>query len=415
MISIGTADPQSGPAGSAGAAARDSTLILFAVTCGLAVANIYYAQPMLDEIADEFRISHAAVGVVITITQVGYALGLLFLVPLGDLVRRRPLIIAQSLAMSAALVSVAAAPSAAFLFFGLGAVGLLAVITQLLVAYGATLAHPERRGRAVGIVTSGVIIGILAARTVAGLLSDLAGWRSVYLASAAATLAVLFLLVKQLPKNEESATAIGYAKLIGSVFSLFRAVPTLRIRATLALLIFASITALWTPMVLPLSVPPYSLSNSEVGLFGLAGVVGALGAARAGRIADRGGAEVTTASGLVAMLMSWLPIALLDQSLIALAVGVIIIDYGLQSVHVTNQSLITAERPEARSRLIAGYMIFYSIGCAIGSILSTLAYAYAGWFGVCLTGGSFSAAALIYWAATRGRTQEPATHLGSVS
>jgi predicted MFS family arabinose efflux permease len=258
-------------------------------------------------------------------------------------------------------------------------------------------------------VTSGVIIGILAARTVAGLLSDLAGWRSVYALSAAATLLIAFLLAKQLPRHEMAQPRMPYTMLIGSVFSLFLDVPVLRVRGTIALLMFASITALWTPMVLPLSAPPLSLSHTEVGLFGLAGVVGALGAARAGRMADRGGAERTTAVGLVAMLLSWVPIAFLEQSLLALAIGVVIIDYGLQSVHVTSQSIITRERPEARSRLIAGYMIFYSVGCGIGAILSTIAYDRAGWLGVCLTGGSFSAAALIYWAASAGQVAEPVT------
>ncbi len=185
------------------------------------------------------------------------------------------------------------------------------------------------------------------------------------------------------------------------MFVLFVEEPVLRIRATLALLIFTAITILWTPMVLPLGAPPFSLSHTEIGLFGLAGAMGAIGAARAGRLADRGRAEHTTGIALAIMLVSWLPIALLPYSLWGLIIGVVAIDFGLQSAHVANQSLIYRVRPEARSRLTAGYMIFYSIGSATGSIASTLVYARAGWNGVCLLGAVISAFALVFWALTR--------------
>jgi predicted MFS family arabinose efflux permease len=381
--------------------------LLFAVACGLAVANVYYAQPLLDTMADEFGISHAAVGIIITITQIGYGFGLLLMVPLGDILNRRRLIIGQSLLSVLALLTVAAAPSYLVLFIGMTGVGLLAVVTQVLVAYAAALAAPAERGRVVGVVTSGIIIGILLARTISGTLSDLFGWRSVYVVSAAATLVIAVLLAKVLPRREDRVSttdpAMTYPKLIGSVFVLFVEEPVLRVRATLALLIFTAITILWTPMVLPLGAPPFSLSHTEIGLFGLAGAMGAIGAARAGRLADRGRAEHTTGVALAIMLVSWLPIALLPYSLWGLIIGVVAIDFGLQSAHVANQSLIYRVRPEARSRLTAGYMIFYSIGCATGSIASTLVYARAGWSGVCLVGAMISAFALVFWALTRHR------------
>ena len=178
----------------------------------------------------------------------------------------------------------------------------------------------------------------------------------------------------------------------------------LRIRAILALLVFAAITVLLTPMVLPLAAAPFSLSHTEIGLFGLAGAAGAFGASRAGSQADRGYAQRTTGVGLAIMLLSWLPIALLPYSLWGLIVGVVAIDFGLQSVHVTNQSLIYRLRPEAQSRLAAGYMMFYSIGSAAGSIMSTLVYALAGWNGVCLVGAAISTLALLFWALTRHLT-----------
>jgi predicted MFS family arabinose efflux permease len=182
---------------------------------------------------------------------------------------------------------------------------------------------------------------------------------------------------------------------------LFVEEPVLRIRAVLALLIFAAITMLLTPMVLPLAAAPFSLSHTQIGLFGLAGAAGALGASCAGRMADRGYAQRTTGIGLAVMLLSWLPVALLPWSIWALVLGVVTIDFGLQSVHVSNQSLIYRVRPEAQSRVAAGYMIFYSIGSGIGSIASTMAYAHAGWIGVCLLGAATSASALVFWALTR--------------
>jgi predicted MFS family arabinose efflux permease len=174
----------------------------------------------------------------------------------------------------------------------------------------------------------------------------------------------------------------------------------LRVRATLAFLIFTAMTMLWTPMVLPLSAPPWALSHTAVGLFGLAGAMGAVGAARAGRLADRGRSQWATGVALAIMLMSWLPIALLPRSLWALIIGVVMIDFGLQSAHVANQSLILRLRPEARSRITAGYMLFYSVGSACGSMLSTIVYARSGWIGVSAAGAMVSLAALVFWAAT---------------
>jgi predicted MFS family arabinose efflux permease len=380
--------------------------LLFSVACGLAVANVYYAQPLLDIMGDEFGIGHATVGLVTAVTQIGYGLGLLLVAPLGDLLDRRRLIVGQSLLSAIALLIVALAPTGAMLLVGMAAVGLLAVVTQVLVAYAATLANPSERGRVVGVVTSGIIIGILLARTVSGTLSDIFGWRSVYIVSAVATLIIASLLFKALPRQTRPSAHVPYLRLIGSVFMLFVEEPVLRIRAVLALLIFMAITMLWTPIVLPLSAAPFSLSHTEVGLFGLAGAMGAVGAACAGRLADRGHAQRTTGIALLIMLVSWLPIALLSYSLLGLIIGVVAIDFGLQSVHVANQSLIYRVRPEAQSRLTAGYMVCYSIGCATGSIASTFVYARAGWIGVCLVGATISAIALAFWALTRRLTPD---------
>ncbi|WP_371318237.1 MFS transporter [Paenibacillus elgii] len=381
-----------------------SVALLFAIACGLAVANVYYAQPLLDAMASELGIDRAAVGIVITATQIFYALGLLMLVPLGDLVNRRKLIVGQMLLSVLALIAVGTASTAAVLLAGMGAVGLLAVVTQTLVAYASTLAAPAERGRVVGFVTSGVVIGILLARTIAGTLTDLAGWRSVYFVSAGLTVLMAGLLFRVLPREDHGKVPMTYPHLLRSVFALFVQEPVLRIRGILALLIFASFSVLWTSLVLPLSSPPLSLSHTAIGSFGLVGVAGALAAARAGRLADRGSGQRTTGIALTLLLVSWLPIRMTESSLWALIAGVVLLDLAVQAVHVTNQSMIYNVRPEARSRLAGAYMIFYSIGSAVGSISSTLMYARAGWTGVCLLGAAISGLALLFWGLTRRLT-----------
>ncbi|EFI66866.1 hypothetical protein BFZC1_18745 [Lysinibacillus fusiformis ZC1] len=375
--------------------------ILFATACGMSVANIYFAQPLLDELSNDFAIDQSIIGLIITITQIFYGLGLLLLVPLGDLLNQGHLIIGQMLLSIVALLIVGTATYVAVLFAGIALVGLLAVVTQSMVAFAATMASSTERGRVVGIVTSGIVIGILLARTFAGLLTDLAGWRSVYLVSAALLLLMVGLFLKVLPKGEREVKSLSYWQLIQSVFTLFIQERTLRIRSVIAMLIFADFSILWTPLVLPLSAPPLSLSHSVIGAFGLVGVAGALAAAHAGKLADRGYGQKTTGIALMLLLLSWLFINYLEQSLWALVVGIVLLDLAVQAVHVTNQAMILPLRTEARSRLTAGYMVFYSIGSAGGSIASTQTYVLFGWEGVSFLGASISTIALLFWAMTK--------------
>jgi predicted MFS family arabinose efflux permease len=379
--------------------------LLFATACGMAVANIYFAHPLLDALSNEFKINHSTIGIVITITQACYALGLLLLVPLGDLLNQRRLIIGQMLISVVALVVIGISPSSIIFFIGMATVGILATVTQTLVAYASTLSTPAERGRVVGFVTSGVVIGLLLARTFAGVLTDLGGWRSVYLTSAALMLLIVGLLYRKLPDLGHKQTAMSYPKLLRSVLLLFVQERILRIRGILALLIFTSFSILWTSLVLPLSDTPYYLSHTAIGAFGFAGVAGAIAATRAGRLADRGLGQRTTGIALALLLISWFLISFIDRSLFALVIGVILLDLAVQAVHVTNQSMIFTVRPEARSRLTAAYMIFYSIGSATGSIASTNIYAIFGWNGVCLLGASVSTLAFLFWALTSRLTK----------
>nr|WP_285863937.1 MFS transporter [Pseudomonas sp. BGr12]MDL2422628.1 MFS transporter [Pseudomonas sp. BGr12] len=371
--------------------------LLFAITCALAVANVYFAQPLLASMSASLAVPASRIGAVVGATQVGYALGLLLVVPLGDLFERKRLILTQLLLSALALGAVAFAQSWSLLLGALVLVGLMAVVVQVVVACAATLASPEQRGQAVGTVTSGVVLGILLARLVSGVVADLVGWRGVYLLSAALMVAMALVLYRTLPAVQTPRARVGYWQLLGSVLQLYRSEPVLRARGLLALLIFAAFSVLWTSMVLPLSAPPLSLSHTQVGLFGLAGVAGALAAARAGRLADQGHAQRTTGVALALLTLSWLPTAFGAQSLLAMVVGVVLLDFAVQAVHVTNQSLIFAARPDAQSRLVGAYMGFYSVGSGLGAVAATCTYAQWGWTAVCVLGASLSAVALLIW------------------
>jgi predicted MFS family arabinose efflux permease len=378
-----------------------SLVLLFACASGLCVANVYYAQPLLDALAADFGISHAAVGSVISATQAGSALALLLLVPLGDLLPRRRLMLAQLLALAMALTGVCLAPDARWMMAGMLTVGMLGTaMTQGLIAYAASAAADDERGRVVGVAQSGVVAGLLLARVFAGLVADQAGWRGVYGASAAIMLMLAILLWRALPASAAPAASSSYPRLIASMFTLLRRNRVLQVRGVIALLMFAVFGTFWSALVFLLTSPPYAYSHTAVGAFGLVGLAGAWAAARAGRWADQGRAQQTSGLALTLMLLSWLPLALAPRSLAALIIGILALDLAVQALHVTNQSLILQSGTQ-HSRLIGAYMIYYAAGSGAGALAATYVCAWAGWSGVCLLGGGLSLAALIFWAATK--------------
>lgn len=374
-------------------------IFFFSLTSALAVANVYSAQPLLESIAASLQVSTGTIGTVVTATQSGYALGLIFLVPLGDCVNRKKLVITQLLLSVLALITAAVAPDLMTLLCAMLLVGLMAVVTQLMVAWAAMLASPEQRGQVVGSVTSGIVIGILLARFVSGMIADLAGWRAVYLTAACLLLLISLILAKVLPATAGQTRRTSYPHLLLSVFRLFLTEPQLRRRGILALLIFAAFSMLWSSMVLPLTA--LSLSHTQTGMFGLAGLAGALAASRAGAWADLGLGQRATGLALALLTFSWLPIAALHTSLLLLIFGVILLDFAVQTVHVINQSLIVGARPEAASRLVGAYMCFYSLGSALGAIAATQLYTHWGWQAVCYAGAAVSASAFLCWSGVR--------------
>ncbi|SBV67351.1 putative uncharacterized transporter YgaY [uncultured Citrobacter sp.] len=373
-----------------------SLILLMSIATGLAVASNYYAQPLLDTIARNFSLSASTAGFIVTAAQLGYAAGLLFLVPLGDMFERRMLIVSMTLLAAGGMLITASSQSLGMLILGTALTGLFSVVAQILVPLAATLATPDKRGKVVGTIMSGLLLGILLARTVAGLLANLGGWRTVFWVASVLMALMAVALWRGLPKMK-SDTHLNYPQLLGSVFSLFIHDKLLRTRAMLGCLTFANFSILWTSMAFLLAAPPFNYSEGMIGLFGLAGAAGALGARPAGGFADKGKSHLTTTMGLLLLLLSWLAIWFGHASVPMLIIGILVLDLTVQGVHITNQTVIYRIHPDARNRLTAGYMTSYFIGGAAGSLISASAWQHAGWAGVCLAGTTVAILNLLVW------------------
>ncbi|XTZ39257.1 MFS transporter [Salmonella enterica] len=371
-------------------------IVLMSVATGLAVASNYYAQPLLDTIAHAFALTAGQAGFIVTAAQLGYAVGLLFLVPLGDMFERRGLIVLMTLLAAGGMLITASSQSLALMILGTALTGLFSVVAQILVPLAATLATPEKRGKVVGTIMSGLLLGILLARTVAGLLASLGGWRTVYWVASVLMVLMALALWRGLPKIKQD-THLNYPQLLASVFTLFAGNKLLRTRALLGCLSFANFSILWTSMAFLLAAPPFNFSEGVIGLFGLAGAAGALGARQAGGLADKGKSHLTTTAGLLLLLLSWLAIWFGHSSVLALIIGIVVLDLTVQGVHITNQTVIYRVNPDARNRLTAGYMTSYFIGGAAGSLISASAWQHAGWAGVCAVGSLLALLNLLVW------------------
>ncbi|QMA55593.1 MFS transporter [Escherichia fergusonii] len=371
-------------------------IVLMSIATGLTVASNYYAQPLLDTIARNFSLSASSAGFIVTAAQLGYAAGLLFLVPLGDMFERRRLIVSMTLLAAGGMLITASTQSLAMMILGTALTGLFSVVAQILVPLAATLASPDKRGKVVGTIMSGLLLGILLARTVAGLLANLGGWRTVFWVASVLMALMALALWRGLPQMK-SETHLNYPQLLGSVFSMFISDKILRTRALLGCLTFANFSILWTSMAFLLAAPPFNYSDGVIGLFGLAGAAGALGARPAGGFADKGKSHHTTTFGLLLLLLSWLAIWFGHTSVLALIIGILVLDLTVQGVHITNQTVIYRIYPDARNRLTAGYMTSYFIGGSAGSLISASAWQHAGWTGVCLAGASLALLNLLVW------------------
>ncbi len=364
--------------------------LVLAVVCGVAVAGIYAAQPVLEPMGRDLGVPAELTGWIVATGQVGYLAGLVLLVPLGDVVDRRGLIAVHLVLTAVGMALTASAGAAWMAFFGLAAVGVFAVVVQTTVAYAASVSPPAERGRNIGVVTSGVVVGILGARVVTGALAEVWGWRSGYAVLAVLSLGLAATVRAVLPSEARPRQPGGYRQAVGALGSLFgeRAFLT---RGLIAFFLFASFGTLWSGLSLPLAA---TLSESQIGLFGIAGLAGALGAARAGRWADAGRARTVSGLALALLILSWAAIAQLSWSLWLLIAGVVVLDLAVQAVHVSNQHLLTAARPARTSGVIGGYMVFYALGSALGAAATTAVFSGHGWVGVSLLGAGFAGCAL---------------------
>ena len=377
-------------------------ILLFAVATGQAVACNYLAQPLLDTLRGQFGVTAAVAGLIVTAAQVGYAAGLILLLPLGDLFERRRLITTLAAITVAGLAAAAVAPSIGFFIAAAGVIGMTSVMAQLLVPFAATLAPEAERGRVVGSVMSGLILGILLARTFSGLVSQIAGWRTVYVIAAVLMLVQTVVLYVRLPRYRSSA-GLSYPKLLASVLSLARSEPVLRRRSLYGVFSFATFSVLWTTLAFLLAGPHYGYSDGIIGLFGLVGAAGALTASVVGRFTDRGWVYWLTGASSGLMLAGFVFLSFGADSLAALITGIVLLDIGSQGVHISNQSEIYRLRPEARNRINAFYMTSCFLGAAAGSAASAFAYDHWGWAGTCVLGGVVSVAAVARWATDRER------------
>ncbi len=380
---------------------------LFALTTGVAAANLYYVQPLLDVIGRSFGVSDATAGLLVALVQVGYLTGLVLLVPLGDLVERRGLI-AGLLALAAlAAAGCAAAPAFSALAAALVALGVLSVVAQIIVPLSSSLAGPEERGRVVGTVMSGLLIGVLGARVVSGLLAELVGWRGVYVFAAVVLLVLAALLRWALPRSPAPAAEQRYGQALRSVLTLIRAEPVLRQRMALAVLVYVCFSMLWTALTFLLSQPPYDYGEGLIGLFGLAGIAGALVAPLSGGLADRGRAGLALTAFLAILVLSWGLLALGRDSIVPLVAGIVLLDLAVQGSHINNQWTIYARRPQARSRVTTAYLAAVFVGMVIGSVLAAVTFDAAGWYAVCAVAAVCAASASGFWALSRRRVEVP--------
>lgn len=382
-------------AGEGGGRGR-STLLLLAFTAGATVANIYLLQPLLAVVARDFHTTARAAGLVSMLTQVGYGAGMFFLVPLGDVLERKRLILAMLGAATVALLATAAAPSLPLLAAASLVVGAASIVPQLAVPLAAHLAAPEERGKAVGTVMGGLLVGILLARTASGFLGAHLGWRAVYLVAAGLMVALAAALRALLPRSAPDAS-LPYPALLRSLFALVRDEPVLREAALLGALGFAAFSVFWSTLAFCLEAR-LGLGADVAGLFGVLGAAGALAAPVVGRLADRSSPRANAGFMLGVALAGYAAFAALGAHLPGLVAGVLLLDVGVQGSHVSNLARVHARRPEARSRMNTVYMVSYFVGGALGTAVGTWAWTSFGWGGVCEAGAGFVLVALARWA-----------------
>jgi predicted MFS family arabinose efflux permease len=363
-----------------------------AIASGIAVANLYYIQPLLEEIANSFHITQVHIGIAATLTQNGYAVGMFAILPLADIREKKSLIIFMLGSAACSLLLMALSVNSVMLCIVSFLVGLTSITPQLLIPLAAQLAAPAERGRIIGTVMSGLLAGILVSRTFSGLIGQYLGWRYVYFIAAALTLFLACFLAAALPRSP-ATMQLRYSKLLQSMFTLTRELPVLREAALSGGMMFAAFSVFWTTLSFLLAGPRYHLGPDVVGLFGLVGLVGVMVAPIAGRLADKKSPRLTISFGIGTVVLAYLCFLLFGFQLAGLIVGVILLDLGVQSCQISNQARVHAISEEARNRINTVYMVSYFLGGSLGTFLGSYSYAHFGWQGACFVGLATQAAA----------------------
>ncbi|MBB6111507.1 Predicted arabinose efflux permease, MFS family [Mucilaginibacter lappiensis] len=369
------------------------TLWIMTIATGLVVANIYYNQPLLADIAHTFGITDKKAQQLSLFTQIGYACGLLFIVPLADMVKRKQLILLDFILVIFALLISALAPSILVLTIAGFLLGLSSIIPQLLIPMAAHLAKPHERGKKLGFVMSGLLIGILLSRTLSGFIGQHFGWRSMYYIATGLMAAMWLMIFFFLPEVEPDYKG-NYKKLMTSLIHLIKTQPKLRMASFRGALCFAGFSAFWTTLVFLLKQPQFNEGSAAAGAFGLVGAFGALAAGLMGRLSDKMNPYKLSGYTLLLVLISYVIFYFSSSSIAGLIIGVIVLDMGVQATHISNQSIIFALIPEARNRLNTVYMVSYFVGGASGTFLASLLWNNYGWTGVCAIGGGLALIAL---------------------
>ena len=374
---------------------------LLSITAGAAVANLYYCQPLLPQIGRTFGLANGRVGLVSTAAQVGYALGLLVFVPLGDVLERRRLMVTLLVAVAAALGAAAAAPTFGWLALASLVIGATTIVPQLVIPFAAALTPAALRGAVVGRIMGGLLIGILAARVLAGAVGAVLGWRAMFAIAALLMIALAAALHRLLPPAPPPAATMPYPALLRSLGTLARQEPVLRDAAAIGALVFVGFSAFWTTLAFRLELAPLHYGSTVAGLFGLVGVVGASAAPLVGRLADRSSPRDTVGIGLAVLALSYVLFLLFGHTIAGLVAGVILVDAGMQVVGVSNQARIYRLAEGAHSRLNTVYMVAYFAGGSVGSALGVWAWGRWRWTGVCVV--ALAAVALAIARYARGR------------
>lgn len=385
-------------------------MVVLAFACGATVANLYYPQPLLDEIASVFSVSESNAALVVTLTQLGYAAGLALLMPLGDLLENRLLAARTLLFTAAALVVAGSAPVFGVFLAAAVLIGITSVVAQILIPFAAHLAPEHLRGRFVGTVMTGLLLGILLARTVSSLVAGAWGWRTIYFVSAALMLAVALAVRRVLPQRAPGR-ALSYPRLLRSIATLAREEPALRRRAVCQALMFGAFSAFWTTVAFELT-REHGLSHSGIGIFALVGAAGAAAAPIAGRLADRGYGQVGSGAALAIAVVSMVLAAAGVSSLVLLAIAAVLLDLAVQGHQVLSQQEIYGLRADSRARVNTVFMTTIFVGGAIASAVAGALYDVAGWTGSSHFAAALPLVGLVIWAVSRLRARQQVTTSG---